>query len=141
MRLRITPSPTHRQLPRPALLRLLDELGGEDCVATVCVSAETLASADYAHLLPDSDPERARAADILTAAISARQPSDTGLALFLTPARTVAIRPPFPLDVDMTAAGFAPDPLRALLDSRPVVGVVLLSDWDATPSPSCAETS
>lgn len=123
---RITPSPTHRQLPRPAILRLLDELGGEDCVSTVCVSAETLASADLAHLLPDADPERARALEVLSAAMSARQPSDTGMALFLTPTRTVAIRPPFPLDLDMTAAGFEPEPLRGLLASRPVVGVVLL---------------
>ena len=104
----------------------MDDLTDEDCRATVCVSPETLASADYAHLLPSADPDRARASAILNAATSARQPSDTGVALFLTPARTVAIRPPFPLDVDMTAAGFAPDPLRALYDSRPVVGVVLL---------------
>ena len=44
----------------------------------------------------------------------------------MTQTRTVAIRPPFPLDVDMTAAGFEPQPLRALFTSRPVVGIVLL---------------
>ena len=118
--------PAHRQIAKPGVLRLLDDLAGENCRATVCVSPETLASADCARLLPAAEPERARASDILTAAASARQPSDTGVVLFLTPARSVAIRPPFPLDVDMTAAGFAPEPLRALFDSRPVVGVVLL---------------
>ena len=122
----IPPTPTNRQIAKPGILRLLDDLAGENCRATVCVSAETLAERDFAHLLPSADPERARASDILDAAANARQPSDTGIALFLTPERTVAIRPPFPLEVDVTASGFAPEPLTAIYDSRPLVGVVLL---------------
>ena len=113
-------------MSRPALLRLLDELGDEVCHTTICVSAETLVSNDCAHLLPDAEPERAHVSDVLSAATSARQPSDTGLAIFLTHTRTVVIRPPFPLDVDMRAAGFEPQPLHALFASRPVVGIVLL---------------
>ena len=125
-RTKITSSPIQRQIAKPGLLRLLGELANEGCGATVCVSAESLAARDFAHLLPGAEPERERASAILDVAASARQPSDTGVALFLTPERTVAIRPPFPLEVDVTAAGFAPEPLRAIYDSRPLVGVVLL---------------
>ena len=118
--------PTNREIGKPGLLRLLDELGSEGCRATVCVSAETLAVGDFAHLLPDGVAEREVAAEILYEAAGARRASDTGVAVFVARSRAVAIRPPFPLEVDMAAAGFAPEALRAVFDSRPLVGVVLL---------------
>lgn len=111
-----------RQLSKRAVRGLLDELDGEGCSATVYVSAETLGARDYNHLLPESEPERSRAAEALAEA----GPSDTGVAVFVAPERTVAVQPPFPLAVDVRAAGPAPEPVLDVLDSRPVVGIVLL---------------
>lgn len=115
-------SPATRQLSKRVVLRLLDELAAEGCTVTVCVSAETLGARDYDHLLPDLEPDRARAAEALAEVGS----SNTGVAVFVTPERTVTIQPPFPLAVDVTAAGVESKPVLDVLDSEPVVGVVLL---------------
>ena len=115
-------SPTTRQLSKRAVRRLLDELAAEDCAATVCVSPETLGARDYDHLLPHSEPERSRAAEVLDHVGS----SDTGVAVFVSPERTVAVQPPFPMAVDVRAEGVASRPILSVLDSRPVVGIVLL---------------
>jgi len=101
---------------------LLNELADEGCAATVCVSAETLGAGDYEHLLPESEPKRTRAAEALAEVGS----SDTGVAVFLASERTVAIQPPFPLAVDVRAAGVESRPILDVLDSEPVVGIVLL---------------
>ena len=44
----------------------------------------------------------------------------------MSPDRTVAIQPPFPLTVDARAAGMASRPVLDVFDSEPVVGLVLL---------------
>ena len=109
-------------MSKRAVRRLLDELAAEGCGATVCVSAEMLDARDYDHLLPESEPERSRAAEALAEIGS----SDTGVAVFVSPERTVAIQPPFPLAVDVRAAGAASKSILDVLDSEPVVGIVLL---------------
>ena len=111
-----------RQMSKRAVLRLLDELDAEGCAATVCVSTETLDARDYDHLLPESGPDRTRAVEVL----SEVGQSGTGVAVFVSPERTVAIQPPFPLAVDVKAAGLVSNPILDLLDSEPVVGLVLL---------------
>ncbi len=115
-------SPTTRQLSKRAVRGLLDELAAEGYATTVCVSGETLGARDYDHLLPGSEPERART----TGALAEVGSSDTGAAVFVTPERTVAVQPPFPLAVDVRAAGVASEPVLYVLDSEPVVGIVLL---------------
>ena len=115
-------NPVTRSISRNGVRGLLDELTAEGCTATVCVSAEALGAHDYDHLLPESEPERSHVAEALAEVGS----SDTGVALFLSPERTVVVEPPFPLAVDVRAAGAEPKPITAQLDSEPVVGVVLL---------------
>ena len=111
-----------RQMSKRAVLRLLDDLGAEGCTVTACLSAETLDARDYDHLLPESGPDRTRAVEVL----SEVGQSGTGVAVFVSPERTVAIQPPFPLTVDVKAAGLVSNPILDLLDSEPVVGLVLL---------------
>ena len=101
---------------------MLEELAAEGCGVTVCVSAETLGARDYGHLLPESEPERPRVAE----ALAEVGESDTGVVVFVAPERTVAVQPPFPLAVDVTAAGVEAGPVLDVLDSEPVVGIVLL---------------
>ena len=109
-------------MSKRAVRGVLDELAAEGCGATVCVSAEMLDARDYDHLLPESEPERSRAAEALAEIGS----SDTGVAVFVSPERTVAIQPPFPLAVDVRAAGAASKSILDVLDSEPIVGIVLL---------------
>ena len=111
-----------RQMSKRAVLRLLDELNAEGCTATVCVSGEKLGASDYDHLLPQWEPDSSRAAE----ALADVGPSDTGVALFVSQGRMVAVQPPFPLTVDVRSAGMESRPVLELLDSEPVVGVVLL---------------
>ena len=109
-------------MSKRAVRGVLDELAAEGCGATVCVSAEMLDARDYDHLLPESEPDRSQAAEALAEIGS----SDTGVAVFVSPERTVAIQPPFPLAVDVRAAGAASKSILDVLDSEPVVGIVLL---------------
>ena len=115
-------STTTRWVSKRGVRGLLEELAGEGCTATVCVSAGTLGARDYDHLLPESEVDRSRAAEALAEAGS----SDTGVAVFVATERTVAIEPPFPLAVDVRAVGAAPKPVLDVLDLEPVVGIVLL---------------
>ena len=115
-------NPVTRSISRNGVRGLLGELEERVCTATVCVSAQTLGARDYDHLLPESEPDRSRAAQ----ALAEVGPSDTGIAVFMSPDRTVAIQPPFPLTVDARAAGMASRPVLDVFDSEPVVGLVLL---------------
>ena len=115
-------SPTTRWVSKRGVRGLLDDLVGEGCTITVCVSAETLGARDYNHLLPESEPDRSRAAE----ALAEVGPSDTGVAVFVAPERVVAVQPPFPLAVDVRAAGVESRPILDILDLEPVVGIVLL---------------
>ncbi len=115
-------NPVTRSISRNGVRGLLGELEERGCTATVCVSAEALDARDYDRLLPESEPDRSRAAQ----ALADVGPSDTGIAVFMSPDRTVAIRPPFPLAVDARAAGVASTPILDVFDSEPVVGLVLL---------------
>ena len=111
-----------RQISKKGVLGLIADLSESGCSWTTCLSADTLAERGYGHLLPDCEPERSRVAD----ALSAVGRGDTGIVVFCARNRTVAIEPPFPLDVDVKASGVASAPLVDLLESEPVIGVVML---------------
>ena len=111
-----------RQISKKGIRGLLADLDASGCAGTICVSADSLAGGDFAHLLPDSEPDRARAAEV----VYRLGTSETGLVVLLASDRTVAIRPPFPLKVDVRVAGLAAAPLLELLDTEPVIGVVML---------------
>ena len=113
---------TTKQIGRNGVLGLLGDLEAEGCAASVYVSAQTLASRDFSHLLPESEDERS----YVSAALEESIGSDTGAAVFVSSQRIVAIRPPIPLGTDVRAAGTHTDELRRLLNSEPVIGVVLL---------------
>lgn len=113
---------TTKQIGKNGVLGLLNDIEAESCAASVYVSVRTLVERDYERLLPKSEDERFR----ITTALEALGTSDTGVAVFTTVERTVAIRPPIPLGTDIRAAGAHIGELRSLLSSRPVIGVVLL---------------
>lgn len=113
---------TTKRIGKNGVLGLLGDLEAEGCVASVYVSPRTLAERDYSHLLPESETERSAVADALEESAK----SDTGVVVFATPGRIVAIRPPIPLASDIRAANTHTDELRHLLNSKPVIGVVLL---------------
>ena len=113
---------TTKQIGKNGVLGLLNDLEAEGCTVSVYVSAQTLVSRDFSHLLPESEDERSCVATALETSIG----SDTGAAVFVTANRVVAIRPPIPLGTDIRAAGAHTDPLRGLLSSEPIIGVVLL---------------
>jgi len=113
---------TTKQIGKNGVLGLLGDLEAEGCLASVYVSAQTLASRDFSHLLPQSEDERSFATIALEESID----SDTGVAVFVTADRIVTIRPPIPLGADIRAIGAHTEQLRSLLSSEPIVGVVLL---------------
>ena len=113
---------TTKQIGKNGVLGLLDDLEIEGCAASVYVSAQTLASRDFSHLLPESENERSCVAAALEESIG----SDTGAAVFVTSNRIVTVRPPIPLGTDIRATRAHTDELRRLLKSKPVIGVVLL---------------
>ena len=113
---------TTKQIGKNGVLGLLGDLEAEGCLASVYVSARTLASRDYEHLLPEAEVERLAVAE----ALEESGGGDTGAAVFVTSNRIVTIRPPIPLDTDIRTAGTHTDQLRSLLSSEPVIGVVLL---------------
>lgn len=113
---------TTKQIGKNGVLGLLGDLEAEGCTASVYVSAQTLYSRDFSHLLPESEDERSCVAATLEESIG----SDTGAAIFVTANRIVAVRPPIPLSADIRAVGAHTDPLLGLLNSEPIIGVVLL---------------
>ena len=113
---------TTKQIGKNGVLGLLGDLEAEGCLASVYVSARTLIERDYEHLLPEAGVERLAVAE----ALEESGGGDTGVAAFVTAYRTVAISPPIPLGTDIRAVGAHTDELRRLLNSEPVIGVVLL---------------
>ena len=113
---------TTKRIGKNGVLRLLADLESEGCSASVYVSRDTLAERDYRHLLPRSEDARFR----MTTALEALEGGDTGAVVFVSAERTVAIKPPIPLSADIRADGAHTDQLRGLLNSEPVIGVILL---------------
>ena len=111
-----------RRMSKRAALRLLDDLDAQARHSSIYVSADTLAERDFRHLLPESDPERALA----SAALDAAADCDTGLAIYTSAERAVSLRPPLPIAVDGVSSRADSGPLRAILASEPVVGVIML---------------
>ncbi len=114
--------PDRRRISKAGVLRLLDEMDTEKCLHTASISPATLMARDYGHLLPEHAPQRAA----LEVAIDALGESDTGVGLFLTTERSIAIRPPVPIPADVSVEGVDTGPMRLLLHSEPLIGIVLL---------------
>ena len=113
---------TSKQIGKNGVLRLLAELDEEGCIASVLISAKTLTDWESARQVLEPDLERQDAAQI----IEAIGESDTGVAIFVSAERIVAVQPPVPLTVDVRADGSLAEPLRELFGSSPTIGVVLL---------------
>ena len=113
---------TSKQIGKNGVLRLLAELDEEGCIAGALISAKTLTDWESARQVLEPDLERQDAAQI----IEAIGESDTGVAIFVSAERIVAVQPPVPLTVDVRADGSLAEPLRELFGSSPTIGVVLL---------------
>ncbi len=113
---------TTKRIAKNGVLRLLANIKTEGRAASVYATPDTLAKRDYDHLLPDTQDDRFQ----VESALETLGPCDTGAALFITVEQIVAIIPPIPLNADIRAAGPHTDQLRRLLDSDPVIGVILL---------------
>ncbi len=103
---------------KPRLLGLLAELEASVCHRTVYLTAETLGAMRQA---PHSRDE-------FSVHEISRQSgdSDTGLAIFFTENRVVAVIPPFPIPVDLTGDRAVTGPLVDILERDRLIGVVLL---------------
>ncbi len=113
-----------RRMSKRATLRLLDELSAEPRpVSSIHATPETLAGGDFRRLLLESGPEERVLA---SAALEAAAGCDTGLALYASPDSAVAVRPPLPVAADGASARADVRPLRAILASEPVIGVIML---------------
>ena len=113
---------TSKQIGKNGVIRLLAELDEEGCIASVLISAKTLTDWESARQVLEHDLERQDAAQM----IEAIGESDTGVAIFVSAERIVAVQPPVPLTVDVRADGSLAEPLRELFGSSPTIGVVLL---------------
>ena len=113
---------TSKQIGKNGVLRLLAELDEEGCIASALISAKTLTDRESARQVLEPDLERQDAAQM----IEAIGESDTGVAIFVSAERIVAVQPPVPLTVDVRADGSLAMPLRELFGSSPTIGVVLL---------------
>ncbi len=111
-----------KQIGKNGALRLLADLDSEGCTGSVLISAGTLAAPEAARRMLKHDLENSTAEQV----IEVVGDSDTGAAIFNCPERIVAIQPPAPLTVDACESGLLADPLRDLLESNPVIGVVML---------------
>ena len=111
-----------KQIGKNGVLGLLDDLDAEGCIASALISAGTLAERESAHRLLGPDLESSMAMQVIEVAGN----SDTGVAIFVSTERIVAVQPPVPLTVDASASGAMIEPLRELLRSSPLIGVVLL---------------
>ena len=113
---------TSKHIGKNGVLRLLDDLDAEGCISSELISARTLAERESAYRLLDPDFER----QIPVQVIEVVGKSDTGVAVFVNAEKIVAIQPPVPLTVDVHATESLAEPLRELLGSSSVIGVVLL---------------
>ena len=113
---------TSKHIGRNGVLGLLDDLDTKGCIEGTLISAGALAECESAYRLLGPDLNPSLAAEV----IDAVGDSDTGVAVFVSTERIVAIQPPVPLTVDASASGEMIEPLRDLLRSSPLIGVVLL---------------
>ena len=106
------------------LLRLLDEIAEENwCERTLYLTPDSLsARADDGQVVRPSRPDD----EVIHAVSRAVGQSDTGMALFIGQGRAVAVCPPFPLQDDISRSGFVSTPLRRLLETEYLIGIVLL---------------
>ena len=105
---------------RRGILGILDELevsGGDGHSIYL-----TPGASDISRFLPEEEPWKSRAEIVM----EQFRESETGVALFLTQDKIVAIMPPFPLSVDTLADDLTTTPLRQLLDADLLIGVVML---------------
>ncbi|HIN72130.1 MAG TPA: hypothetical protein EYM98_06055, partial [Dehalococcoidia bacterium] len=104
---------------RRGILGILDELevsGGDGHSIYL-----TPGASDISRFLPEEEPWKSQAEIVM----EQFRESETGVALFLTQDKIVAIMPPFPLSVDTLADDLTTTPLRQLLDADLLIGVVM----------------
>ena len=112
-----------RWLGKIGFLALLDDLeASSEGTHTIYLTAETARSPKSGLYLPEDEPDRSRAAAI----VSDMADSETGVAVYLQAERAVAVLPPFPLASDEASNGTNVVPLRRLLSTELTVGVVML---------------
>ena len=119
---RVLMTATSKHIGRNGVLGLLDDLDAGGCTWSALISAGTLVESQTVNRLLGSDLERSMAAQVMEVV----EKSDTGAAVFVSTGRVVAVQPPVPLTVDASASNALAEPLRELLRSSPVIGVVLL---------------
>ena len=119
---RVLMNAVSKQIGKNGVLGLLDDLDAEGCIASALISAGTLAERESAHRLLGPYLESSMAMQVIEVAGN----SDTGVAIFVSTERIVAVQPPVPLTTDARASGMLSKPLRELLGLSPVIGVVLL---------------
>ncbi len=115
----IAPALTHADYSRSRLLRLLDDLDRippDPQRVTLAVPArQTLPLG----ALPPESPH-------LNAVIEHAERSETGAFIYLGPDVTYVVSPPYPVVAAFHAVGYEIQPLRALINTRPRIAVVLL---------------
>ena len=111
-----------KQIGKNGVLGLLDDLDAEGCIASALISAGTLAERESVYRFLEPSLEQSIAAQVIEVVGN----SDTGVAVFVSTERIVAVQPPVPLTTDARASRALLEPLRELLRSSPVIGVVLL---------------
>ena len=119
---RVLMTATSKHIGRNGVLGLLDDLDAGGCTWSALISAGTLVERESAYRLLEPELEH----PIATQIIEVVGKSDTGAAVFVSKERIVAIQPPVPLTVDASASNALAEPLRELLGSSPVIGVVML---------------
>ena len=101
------------------LLTLLAELEGSGCLSAAYLTPATLAGLDRGGRSPAGSP----AIDQVVLEVGK---TDTGVAVFRSSERVMAVVPPFPFLEDEIRDGAVADPLVKLLERDRLVGVVLL---------------
>jgi len=105
---------------RRGILGILDELEASDEDGHSIYL--TPGTSDISRFLPEEEPWKSQAESVM----EQFRESETGVALFLTQDKIVAIMPPFPLSVDTLMDDLTTTPLRQLLDADLLIGVVML---------------
>ena len=112
-----------RWISRPGLDDLLTDLESRDVAGGVTIYAGPGHVGEALQNLPHSD---ALELEPLRQLAPKLEKSETGAVVFWSPLGGTAILPPFPLGRDQVLDGWDAGPLRTLLDSEYLIGVVLL---------------
>ena len=90
-----------KQIGKNGVLGLLDDLDAEGCIASALISAGTLAERESVYRFLEPSLEQSIAVQVIEVVGN----SDTGVAVFVSTERIVAVQPPVPLTTDARASG------------------------------------